>query len=129
MNKRRTRDLSDSDDTDDVFEPMDVDRREKVNTSNNQDFGEEEQYTPRSMEEDADAVTDDEDDEQFANPAQSTSAATQAQPLKRSVPELPPPRRELPFTRRDPTARKTEVRSEPGGAGNETDAETDDDEL
>ncbi|KAF3396020.1 hypothetical protein F1880_007360 [Penicillium rolfsii] len=141
--KRRAADtLADEDESDDGFEQMDVDRDraaagpEPAYAQETED--EEERSTPQPLEdeEEGNTTTDDEDEapvtSQRSVPERTKVNASQrqAQP-KEAAP--PPPRRELPFTRRGPAAqaqaRAQGQQPEPEAAGEETAGETDDDEL
>ncbi|KAK5788487.1 hypothetical protein VI817_009445 [Penicillium citrinum] len=99
------------------FEPMEIDNRKPSKESNDSDEEiEDHQSTPPH---DGNTTTDDESEEE---PVQRTD-------FKRPSPkeEAPPPRRELPFTRRGPAAAKSKPTPQP--TGEETGGETDDDEL
>lgn len=99
---------------------MDVDR-EKTGKAllDDQDTDEEGQSSPQPLEDGGNTTTDDGSEEE----------PVQRRDLKRPSPskEAPPPRRELPFTRRGPT--NTELKSASDPAGDEAAGETDDDEL
>lgn len=140
--KRRAADtVDDEDESDDGFEQMDVDRKaadvEGAYAQETED--EEERGTPQPLEDEEEGgntTTDDEDEEgpvtsQRSVPERAKSSTLRRQaPVKEAAPA--PPRRELPFTRRGPAAQaktQAQVQPETSAVGEETEGETDDDEL
>lgn len=129
--KRRTRNRDETDeDSDEGFEPMDVDRQRITDEPvHDQETDDEGRSTPQPLEEEEITATDNELDEQMeAAPAAANlkhvATSNQASPRQQTT----PPRRELPFARRAPSLAK-DSRPEPGEAAEETAGETDDDEL
>ncbi|KAJ5095178.1 hypothetical protein N7532_007469 [Penicillium argentinense] len=120
---KRGHDPSDTDEDSDMgFEPMDVDGGKTVGTSlGDQETDEGGQSTPQPVEDRAGTTTDDDSEPE---PEPHSKAVKYTPPSR----DTPPPRRELPFTRRGPPAR-TQQKTVPGPAGDETAGETDDDEL
>ena len=114
-----------TDDTDDGFEKMDVDQKESSDTINDQDTDQER----RSVSDDGGNTTlDDDSDEEETGPT-VTASQTKSVPRRLSPKEsTPPPRRELPFTRRKP-APQPEPAPAQNDEGGETGGDTDDDEL
>lgn len=141
--KRRAADtLADEDESDDGFEQMDVDRKiADVQAAYAQETeDEEERSTPQPLEdeeEEGNTTTDDEDEapvtSQRSVPERAKVSTSEGQaPAKEAAPA--PPRRELPFTRRGPAAQaqaqvQPQHQPETSVAGEETEGETDDDEL
>ncbi|OQE15089.1 hypothetical protein PENSTE_c030G07983 [Penicillium steckii] len=107
---------SDTEESDD-FEPMDLDNKKPNKESNDDDEIEDHQSTPPP---EGNTTTDDESEDE--EPIQRTDF--KPPPQKE---EAPPPRRELPFTRRGQAATKS--KTTPQSTGEETGGETDDDEL
>lgn len=129
--KRRARDGDETDEaSEEGFEPMEIDRQgTRAEPIRDQETDDEDQSTPQPLEEEETTATDDELD-------RSMEAASATARLKHVVASndasLPqqtaPPRRELPFTPRDPSLTKGS-RPDPSEAVEETAGETDDDEL
>ncbi|KAJ5906271.1 uncharacterized protein N7473_003187 [Penicillium subrubescens] len=142
--KRRAADtLADEDESDDGFERMDVDRKAAdVQAAYAQETeDEEERGTPQPLEDgEGNTTTDDEDEEVPATSQRSVPERAKVRTSERQAPAKEaapaPPRRELPFTRRGPAAQaqaQAQVQPQPlaetSVAGEETEGETDDDEL
>ncbi|KAJ5745554.1 hypothetical protein N7520_010736 [Penicillium odoratum] len=126
--KRNVPDESDGDgDTEKGFQEMEIDEMKADNVLDGQDTDDEGLFTPQPLEE-GNTTTDDE----FDSPelAQSTAKSNRTRDLERSLSKeaTPPPRRELPFSRREPSAKKGPASALSEVAG-ETAGETDDDEL
>ncbi|CEN60138.1 hypothetical protein ASPCAL02579 [Aspergillus calidoustus] len=118
--------FDDNSESDGGFEKMDVDQKQRADEGSGQETDDQEQSTPQPME-DEDTTTDDE------GPAASTHVTKKEEkekqgPPGRALARSPPPRRELPFARR---AQKEPVpaKSPPAQDSDETEGETDDDEL
>lgn len=139
--KRRAADtLADEDESDDGFEQMDVDRKaadvEAAYAQETED--EEERGTPQPLEDEEGNTTTDDEEEAPVTSQQSVPERAKINTSERQAPAKeaapPPPRRELPFTRRGPAAQaqaQAQVQHQPetSVAGEETAGETDDDEL
>lgn len=126
--KRRPRTLGDTDgDSDEEVDRMEIDQTKDDIPSDDQAAEDGGQSTPQPLEKSEATTTDEED---LAPAEAAPSAAKQLQPVQASgrppsPKEAAPPRRDLPFIRRDSS--KTKQRSEP--PAEETAGETDDDEL
>ncbi|KAJ5381040.1 uncharacterized protein N7496_003468 [Penicillium cataractarum] len=132
--KRRAAETADDEDeSDDGFEQMDVDRKEAdVKARYDQETEDEERATPQPLEDEEGNTTTDDEDEAPATSQRSVPQRATVKPSEREAlpKEAAPPRRELPFTRRGPSAQaKPEPQPELSAAGEETAGETDDDEL
>ncbi|KAJ5635441.1 uncharacterized protein N7484_008754 [Penicillium longicatenatum] len=121
--KRNAHDMGDKNgDIEEDFEKMDVDQEK----NDDQDTDAGGQYTPQQLEE-GNTTTDDEFWGLETAQASVKSDRTRVEGSS-SKAAAPPPRRELPFTRRGPSA-KAEVAPAPSEVAEETAGETDDDEL
>jgi hypothetical protein len=108
-------------DIEEEFEKMEVDEK-----NDDQDTDAEGQYTPQQLKE-GNTTTDDEFWGLETAQASVKSDQTRVEGSS-SKTAAPPPRRELPFTRRGPSA-KAEAAPAPSEVAEETAGETDDDEL
>ncbi|KAJ6002896.1 hypothetical protein N7451_005443 [Penicillium sp. IBT 35674x] len=124
--KRNAHDMSEGD-GDTGFESMDIDQDKGEDSLIEQDTDAEGQSTPQQLEE-GNATTDDE----FGDPETAQAPAESDQNMELEVlsskTAASPPRRELPFTRREPSA-KAGAAPAPSEVAEETTGETDDDEL
>lgn len=116
--------------SEDGFEKMEVDQDKKQDPEGDQETDDEQRSTPEPLEEEekADGTTD---DESAPSPAQegSQKPSINDQPALKE-PTTPPPRRELPFTRRAQEKAQTHEKPHHAEADAESTAgETDDDEL
>ena len=140
--KRRANDMSD---TDDGFEQMDIDQDKSKRFSEDEEDEEEDEEdtdnggrsTPQPLEEEENATIDDENDDDnnvkshpLIETEHSSAMLGRTEISKHSSAKeaAPPPRRELPFTRRGPTTTPESI-SGPREIAEETAGETDDDEL
>ncbi|KAJ5907993.1 hypothetical protein N7495_000675 [Penicillium taxi] len=133
--KRRAQDIADTDgDTDDGFEQMDVDKKKPDIATNDEETDDGGQFTPEHSENEEDEDEDEEEEEEEEdkkedneinnnNDGKSTEVGQRPSPKDHSP---PPPRRELPFTRRGQLGK---VKSPVAKVMDETDGESDDDEL
>ncbi|KAJ5556922.1 hypothetical protein N7494_000837 [Penicillium frequentans] len=124
--KRNAHDMSDGD-GDTEFERMDIDQHKGEDSFIDQDTDAEGQSTPQQLEE-GNATTDDESGDPETAQAPAESDQTKEFEGSSSKTAAPPPRRELPFTRREPST-KAGAAPAPSEAAEETAGETDDDEL
>lgn len=115
--------------SEDGFEKMEVDQDKKQDPEGDQETDDEQRSTPEPLEEEkADGTTD---DESAPSPAQegAQKPSINDQPALKE-PTTPPPRRELPFTRRAQEKAQTHEKPHHAEADAESTAgETDDDEL
>lgn len=123
--------MSDRDgDTEEDFERMDIDQDQREDPLINQNTDAEGQSTPQQLEEEEEenATTDDESGDPKTAQAPAKSDQIRASEASSSKTAAPPPRRELPFTRREQPA-KAGAAPAPSEVADETAGETDDDEL
>ncbi|KAJ5720319.1 uncharacterized protein N7483_008253 [Penicillium malachiteum] len=124
--KRGAQSLDDTDDeSDDGFEKMDVDKPRSGNSLEDQDTEDEDEDGSRTTDDDSDGSMQDE------VPSSKSQEQDNDDPQRSNTKEAtPPPRRELPFTRRKPAEQPeaAPIQSEVH-VGGETAGETDDDEL
>ncbi|KAJ6085956.1 hypothetical protein N7486_010237 [Penicillium sp. IBT 16267x] len=126
--KRNAHDMSDGDgDTEEGLERMDIDQAKSENSLTDQDTDAEGQYTPQQLEE-GNATTDDESEGLEIAQAPANSDQTRESEVSSSKTAASPPCRELPFTRREPSAKAGAVPA-PSEVAEEIAGETDDDEL
>lgn len=114
-------------DGDTEFERMDIDQDKGEDSLIDQDTDAEGQSTPQQLEE-GNATTDDESGDPETAQAPAESDQTKELEGSSSRTAAPPPRRELPFTRREPSA-KAGAAPAPSEVAEETAGESDDDEL
>lgn len=127
--KRGAQEMSkEASESEDGFEKMEVDQDKKQDPGGDQETDDEHLSTPEPLEEEADGTTD---DESAPSPAQEGAQKPNIndQPALKE-PTTPPPRRELPFTRRAQEKAQTHEKPHHAEADAESTAgETDDDEL
>lgn len=119
------------------FVQMDVDRKDADDeTAYAQETEDEERATPQPLEDEEGYTTTDDEPEAPALVQPSAPVHSKTTISERPTPPkevTPPPRRELPFTRRGPMIVTASSKPEPQSAhrsdGEETGGETDDDEL
>ncbi|KAJ5929403.1 hypothetical protein N7454_007251 [Penicillium verhagenii] len=126
--KRNAQDMSDADNqTEEDLEQMDIEQEKAEDSVVDQDTDAEGKSTPRMLDE-GDTTTDDEpgnlETAQLIAKSDQTSALGPPSTKKAS----PPPRRALPFARREPSAKAGSACASSEVAGNSA-GETDDDEL
>ncbi|KAJ5934645.1 hypothetical protein N7466_004192 [Penicillium verhagenii] len=126
--KRNAHDMSDADNqTEEDLEQMDIEQEKAEDSMVDQDTDAEDKSTPQMVDE-GDTTTDDESENletaQLVAKSDQTSALGRSSTKKAS----PPPRRALPFARREPPAKAGSACASSEVAGNSA-GETDDDEL
>ena len=131
--KRPAREMSANESgSEDGFENMDVDKSRPEDAPEEAEETDDEQgSTPQRLEEEDAATTDEDLEPPPVESMQSRSKAPSRHPDTK-VPSAPPPRRELPFTRRAKGGSQTQSQSQPHQeekGAEDTAGETDDDEL
>ncbi|KAL4894650.1 hypothetical protein BDV59DRAFT_200979 [Aspergillus ambiguus] len=123
-------------DSEDEFERMDVDKPQRGRDLLEPDgTDDDQQSTPQPLEENEDTATDDESSSPAAEQEQDdrdkeSDVKRLSERPKMKQPSNPPPRRELPFSRRPPAKKDSPGKSSAQqNADEETAGETDDDEL
>jgi hypothetical protein len=112
---------------------MDVDRKPAdVQAAYEQETEDEERGTPQPLEDEEGNTTTDDEDEAPVTSQRSVPERARVDTSERQAPAketAPPPRRDLPFTRRGPVAQVQSQHQPESAAGEDTAGETDDDEL
>ncbi|KAL3445519.1 hypothetical protein BJX65DRAFT_309980 [Aspergillus insuetus] len=126
--KRSARAIEEDDDSSesgDGFEKMDIDQKQPADEGSGQETDYQERSTPQHMEDDI--TTEDEGSAASTHDTRKEDKERQ-EPPRRALARSPPPKRELPFARR---AQREPVpaKSPPEPDSDETEGETDDDEL
>ncbi|KAF9883036.1 hypothetical protein FE257_004319 [Aspergillus nanangensis] len=124
--------------SEDGFEQMELDRPDdRQNSEKHKEINEKEQSTPQPFEEEGNNTTDSDSDSSVQSPRKESSNDSQInssrEPVRRPATKesTPPPRRELPFTRKTDVKRHVaETRPHrQNEAAEDSTGETDDDEL
>lgn len=123
--KRGAREMAANDsESEDDFEDMDVDKRDEGIEGGDNGMDDDDRETPQPLEEEDGTTTDDED---LPPPrtVENAGSKTADRPSAKK-PDSPPPRRELPFTRKNQPQPQPQLTAE---GAEDTAGETDDDEL